>query len=70
MQHRRREIHRVCRAAEFDRHALAHFHALQLLEEVDVEIGAAELAVGDALEAPAFLGAHDLADRGVFDRAE
>jgi hypothetical protein len=32
-------------------------HAAQLVEEVDVEVGAAELAVGDALEAHVLLEA-------------
>jgi len=48
-----------------DRH-----HALELLEEIDVEIGAAELAVGDALQAPVLLELDDVADRLVLDRAQ
>ena len=44
--------------------------AAELLEEVDVEVGAAELAVGDALEAHVLLELHDLGDRLVFDLAQ
>jgi hypothetical protein len=40
------------------------------VEEVDVEIGAAELAVGDALQAHVFLELDDLADGLVFDLAK
>ena len=45
-------------------------HAGELLQEVDVEVGAAELAVGDALQPDLLLEAHDLADRAVFRRAQ
>jgi hypothetical protein len=45
-------------------------HAAELVEEVDVEIGAAELAVGDAFQADVFLEADDLGDGLVFDRAQ
>ena len=48
--------------------ALDHLDAVELLEEVDVEEGAPELAVGDALEADLLLAAHHLADGVVLDR--
>ena len=44
--------------------------AVELLEEVDAEEGAAELAVGDALEADLLLAAHHVADRRVLDHAQ
>ena len=37
--------------------------AAELLQEVDVEVRAAELAIGDALQAHVFLELHDLGDR-------
>ena len=43
---------------------------LELLQKIDVKIGAPELAVGDALEAEIFLQAHDVADRRVLDCAQ
>ena len=57
--------------AEFgDELAVVGLDAVEPLEEVDVEIGAAEFAVGDPLEADVFLRAHDLADACVLDRAQ
>ena len=50
--------------------ALDDLDAVQLLEEVDVEEGAAELAVGDAAEADLLLAAHHVPDRRVLDRAQ
>ena len=50
--------------------ALADLDAVQLLEEVDVEEGAPELAVGDALEAHLLLAARHVTDRRVLDRAQ
>jgi hypothetical protein len=44
--------------------------AADLLQKVDVEIGAAELAVGDALQSDVLLELHDLGDRLVFHRAQ
>ena len=67
MQHRWGEIHVADRAPELDRDAAAHFHPFKLLEEIDVEKCAPELAVGDAVQAPVLLHAHDLANRSVFD---
>ena len=53
-----------------DRHRDVGLDAAELLEEVDVEVGAAELAVGDALQADVFLELDDLGDRVVLDRAQ
>jgi hypothetical protein len=46
------------------------FDAVEPLEEIDVEIGAAELAVGDSLEADPLLRTDDLTDARVLDRAQ
>jgi len=48
----------------------ALFDAGQLEQEVGVEEGAAELAVGDRLEAEVFLVFRDLADRFVLNAAQ
>ena len=53
-----------------DEFAVVGFDALEPLEEIDVEIGAAKLAVGDSLQAHVLLGAHDLADACVLDRVQ
>ena len=45
-------------------------HTAELLEKVDVEVGAPELAVRDALQAHVFLKLHDLGDRLVFHQAQ
>jgi hypothetical protein len=45
-------------------------HAAELLEEVDVEIGAAELSVGNRLQAHVLLELDDLGNRLVFNRAQ
>ena len=45
-------------------------HALELLQEVDMEEGAAELAVGDALEPELLLPANGIADAIVLDLAK
>ena len=42
------------------------FHAAHLLQKVDVEIGASELAVGDGFEAHILLKLYDLGDGFVF----
>ena len=44
--------------------------ALEPLEEIDVEIGAAELAIGDRLEADVLLSADDLANARVLERVQ
>src|SRR5579862_5539341 len=53
-----------------DEVAVGHGHTVELLEEIDVEIGAAKFAVRDALEAHVLLGFHHLANAFVFDLAE
>jgi hypothetical protein len=45
-------------------------HAAELFQEVDVEVGAAELAVGDGLQPHVGLELHDLGDRAVLDLAQ
>ena len=66
--HRRGQFLGAVRLPDRDRDV--GLDAAELLEEVDVEIGAAELAVGDALEADVLLELHDLGDRLVFDLAQ
>ena len=48
----------------------SHFDAFDLLQKVDVEIGAAVLAVGDALQPQILLEPDDGANRAVFDCAQ
>ena len=50
--------------------AVAHLDAVELLQEIDMEIGAAELAVGDPLEADLLLPPDHLADALVLDGAQ
>ena len=59
--HRRREL--LGAVGLLDRDRDVGLHAAELLEEIDVEVGAAELAVGDALQADVFLELDDLGDR-------
>jgi hypothetical protein len=47
-----------------------HRDPFKPLEEVHVEESAAELPIGDPLEADRFLSLHDLADRLVLDATE
>ena len=71
--HRRRleaDLAAVVAAEARGEAALADRHAIEPLEEVDVEEGAAELAVGDALEPDLLLLAHRLGDALVLDRAQ
>ncbi|CAM5201899.1 hypothetical protein CDEF62S_01970 [Castellaniella defragrans] len=42
-------------------------HATQLTQKIQVEIGAAELAVGDGLQADVFLEMYGFGDGAVFD---
>ena len=70
LHHRRREIDVAGGAVKADRDAALGFDALELLEEVDVEVGAPELAVGDAVQAEVLLEADDVADRRVLDFAQ
>ena len=53
-----------------DEFAVMGLDAFQALEEIDVKKGAAELAVGDPLQAHVLLRAHDLADALVLDRVK
>jgi hypothetical protein len=66
--HRRRQFLAAVRLPDGDRDV--GLDATELLEEVDVEVGAAELAVGDALQAHVFLELHDLGDGLVFHLAQ
>ena len=50
--------------------AVSRLDALEAFEKIDVEEGAAELAVGDPLEAHILLGAHDLANARVLDSVQ
>ena len=52
---RRREIHFAALASEFHLDAAADRHAFELLQEIDVEVGAAEFAVGHAPQADGLL---------------
>ena len=49
---------------------LDHFHAIELADEVHVPPGAAELAVGDGLEANGLLLIDDLLDLDILDRLQ
>ncbi len=51
-------------------HGNVRLDAAQLFEKVDVEVGAAKLAVRDALHTNVFLELHDLADGLVLDLAQ
>ena len=53
-----------------DEFAVMGLDAFEPLEEIDVKEGAAELAVGDALQAHVLLGVHDFADAFVLDRVQ
>src|SRR5258705_13308453 len=70
LQHRRREAHVAPLGMELRGEARVRFHAIELLEEVDVEVLAAEFAIGDAMKAESFLELHDVADRIVLDLAQ
>ena len=70
LHHRRREVDVAGRAVEAHRDAALGLDALELRQEVDVEIGAAELAVGDAAQAQVLLELDDAADRVVLHAAQ
>ena len=67
---RRREANVAGGAVELRGDAAARLDPAELLEEVDVEVGAAELAVRDTAQPEVFLELHDVANRGVFHRAQ
>jgi hypothetical protein len=67
---RRREVDVARVAVEADRDAALGLHALELGQEVDVEIRAAELAVGDAAQAQGPPGIARCRDRRVLDGAQ
>src|SRR5687768_8021052 len=58
------------RVLELDFHAALLLDAVELQQEIGVEEGAAELAVGDRLEAQALLIGGNVANRVILDRAQ
>ena len=66
----RREVDVARVAVEADRDPALGLNALQPGQEVDMEVGAAELAVGDAQEPEVFLEPDDVADGLVLDAAQ
>src|SRR6185295_6494512 len=66
--HRRREL--LAAVGLLDGRRNVGLDAGELLEKVDVEVGAAELAVGDAAQPHVLLEADDLGDRVVLDGAQ
>ncbi len=67
VHYRRREVDVAGVAVEADGDAALDLHTFQLCQEVDVEVGPAEFAVGDPPQAQVFLKAHDVANRRVLD---
>ena len=53
-----------------DRHRNIRFHAAELLQKIDVKIGAPELAVGDRFKADRLLKIHDFVDGFVLHGAQ
>jgi hypothetical protein len=70
LEPRRREIDLLVAAVELRSDAAAHGDAIELLQEIDMEIGAPILAVGDAAEADRLLQRDRVADGAVFDLAQ
>ena len=66
--HGRGQLFRAVGAAR--RHDFAGLDAAQLLQKVDMEVGAAKLAVGDGRKADVLLHLHDLGDRAILDGAQ
>ncbi len=66
--HGRGEFLGAVRLDDGDRHV--GLDAAELLQEVDVEVGPAEFAVSDALQAHVLLELHDLGDGLVFHLAQ
>ena len=69
-EHRGREVDVAFLAVKMRGQPAPRFHAFELLEEVDVEVGAPELAVGDALQPDVFLQPHNVRDGAVLDGAQ
>ncbi len=65
---RRREF--FAAVGPLDRDRDVGLDAAELIEKVDVEVGAAELAVGDRLQAAVTLELHDVGDGAVFHLAQ
>jgi hypothetical protein len=70
VQHRWGEVDVALGAVKVRGQSTARFHPVELLEEIDMEIRAPELAVGNALQPDVFLHADDIGDRRVLDRAQ
>ena len=70
MQHRRREIDVAFRAVKVSGESAAGLDSVELLEEIDMEIGPAELPVGDALDAGVLLHTHNVGDGAILDCTE
>ena len=67
----RRELDVALGVVELDRQVAGRLlDAVELVDEVHVPRGAAELAVGGRLQADVLLHAHHVADRVVLDRAQ
>ena len=66
--HRWREF--LCAVGSLDGDRYVGFHAADLLQKIDMEIGATEFAVGDGLQAHVFLKLDDLCNGFVFHHAQ
>src|SRR5262249_8154745 len=62
VHHRRREVHVAASTTEARLDAAARLDAFQLLEKIDVKVGAPELPIGDALQTEVLLETDDVAD--------
>jgi hypothetical protein len=67
---RRRVVDIAASLVKFDRDAALLHYPIQLRQEIDVEIAAAKLPIGNAAQAQILLVLHDLADRAVLDLAQ
>jgi hypothetical protein len=65
--HGRREIDVPLLAVKAHRDATLGFNAGELLQEIDVEISATKLTVGDSFQTKIFLKSNDVPDRRIFD---
>ena len=66
--HGRGQLFAAVRTLHCERNA--HLHAAQLRQKISVEISAAKLAIGDALEADVLLELDDVADGLIFNQAQ